>query len=87
MHTAAILTAVAVAAVNINAVLAECAHNNLIRCLIGHQEPAISFCSSAVGIFPTASTLTVTTTATPMCAHSPHLLRAPPPAANPLPPP
>ena len=76
MHTATILTAVAVAAVNINAVLAECAHNNLIRCLIGHQEPAISFCSSAVGIFPTASTLTVTTTATPMCART---LHTPPP--------
>ena len=66
MQKQAIFTALVAFGPNIGLAGAECAHNNLIRCLIRHKEPAISFCSSAVGILPTASTVTITSTVGPV---------------------
>jgi hypothetical protein len=41
-----------------------CPHDNLLRCLIGTPSLAIPFCSSSVGIYPTASTVWVTVSPT-----------------------
>ena len=41
-----------------------CPHDNLLRCLIGTPSLAVPFCSSTVGIFPTASTVWVTVSPT-----------------------
>ncbi|OIW23526.1 hypothetical protein CONLIGDRAFT_133007 [Coniochaeta ligniaria NRRL 30616] len=41
-----------------------CPHDNLLRCLIGTPSLAVPFCSSSVGIFPTASTIWVTVSPT-----------------------
>ncbi|RKU41450.1 hypothetical protein DL546_002115 [Coniochaeta pulveracea] len=39
-----------------------CPHDNLLRCLIATPSLAIPFCSSSVGVYPTASTVLETST-------------------------
>jgi hypothetical protein len=41
-----------------------CPHDNLLRCLIATPSLAIPYCSSSVGIYPTAVTVLVTSVPT-----------------------